>query len=356
MKHGRDFTRELGLAFQVAEYAIKNKDKLSTKYVAHLGLKSVIANQILRKYGRNKKIKVISHIKLAIPSQGIKYNSGIVNIPSLKLSISFCKSFQKINQIEIDDEYAYVSATVEEKPQYTPQKSIGVDLNTTGHCAVVAVKETGKIFKLGKKAEHIHKKYKNMRKSLQKRGLYKVVKKIKNREQRIVKDLNHKVSRSIVNLAVKEKGGLKLEKLRDIRKTKSRKSFKYALNSWSFYQLAKFIEYKALLAGVPITYVEPAYTSKCCSKCGQIGKRNDKHFKCSCGHVEHADVNAAFNIALISPRIVQLQEEKGFLQAESDTRQKATQRSYATLEPRVFRHGSMSEDLKSKIKRFMQTG
>ena len=55
-------------------------------------------------------------------------------------------------------------------------------------------------------------------------------------------------------------------------------------------------------------------------KCGQIGERNDKLFKCPCGHVENADSNAAFNIAFLSPSILQLQKEKRFLQTESDTR------------------------------------
>lgn len=332
IKHNRDFSHELSLAHKIAEFAIQNKDKLSTKNVAHYGLKSVIANQVLRKYGRNYKAKTVKSVKLTIPNQGIKYQKNIT-IPSLKLSLFFSKPFKKINQIEIDDTFAYISVSVIEKKQIIPQTHIGVDLNTTGHCAVVAVKETGKVLKMGKKAEHIHKKYKRIRKNLQKKGLHGVVKKIKNREARIVKDLNHKISRKIVNLAIKEKGGINLEDLQGIRKTKSRKNFRYALNSWSFHQLAKFVEYKALLAGIPVSYIEPAYTSKCCSRCGQIGDRNDKIFKCPCGHVDNADVNAAFNIAEISPSIYQLQAEKRSLQAESDTRQEATQRSCATSEP-----------------------
>jgi len=334
VKHKQNFEKELGLARKVADFAVQNKDKLSTKYVAHLGLKSIIANQVLRKYGKNWKAKQVKSVMLTIPNQGINYANSVVKIPCLKFEMPFTKLFEKINQIELDNTYAYISVTVLEETQYTPETSIGVDLNTTGHCAVVAIKETGKVYKLGKKAEYIHKKYKHIRKSLQKKGLYKVVKKIKNREQRIVKDLNHKISRQIINLAIKEKGGIKLEDLQGIRDNKKhRKSFKYALNSWSFYQLSKFLEYKALLAGVTVSYVEPAYTSKCCSRCGQIGNRNDKLFKCPCGHVDNADVNAAFNIAFLSDSISQLQREKSSLQAESDTRQKATQRSYATLEP-----------------------
>jgi len=336
VKHNKNFSNKLSIAKKIADFAIQNRNKLSTKYISHLGLKSVIANQILRKYGRNNKAKVVKSVNMIIPNQGINFKENIIEIPCLKLSIPFDRKCEKINQIELNKEFAFISITIKENKQFIPKKTIGIDLNTTGHCAVAVIKETGKVYKLGKTAEHIHKKYKNIRKNLQKRGLYKVVKNIKNREQRIVRDINHKISRFIVNKAVSEKAEIKMENLEGIRQTtKSRKSFKYALNSWSFYQLKTFIEYKALLAGIKLSFVEPAYTSKCCSKCGQIGQRNDKIFKCpNCGYVEHADVNAAFNLAFTLPCIVQLQTERDVCKGSTDTPRKATQSSLATLEPR----------------------
>ena len=303
IKHGQDVSDRLAKARQVADFAIKNKFNLSSASVKQIGLKSMIANQILRKYGKNRKAKKVKSVKLIIPSQGISFDkiNQTLNIPCVNiknLKYYFANNFDKINQVEIDKTYCYVSVSYTDKPFQITNDYIGVDLNTTGHCAVIGNPNTGKIIKLGKEANHIHQKYKNIRKSLQKQGKLRLVKKIKNRESKIIKDLNHKISKKIVDEAIKQKCNIKMEDLKDIRKTtKSRKTFRYALNSWSFYQLRNMIEYKAKKQGVMVALIEPAYTSQNCSRCGSLGERKGKTFKCpSCGHVDHADSNASINI------------------------------------------------------------
>ena len=322
IKHGRDFSDELRKAKKVANFAILTHS-ISSKDVKHIGLKSMIANQILRKYSRNEKVERVKSVKLAIPNQGIKVDRDTRTIfaPCLKLSLKydFPDSFEKVNQIEVGKEYAYVSVSIPEPEPIKASNWIGVDRNTTGHIAVVSDPETGKVLKFGKSALHVHQKYKNIRKDLQKEGKYGKVKQAKNRESRIVRDTNHKVSRKIVDTAKESGKGIKLEDLTGISGSKTAKSFRYSKYSWSFYQLQTMIEYKAKLLGIEVAYVDPHYTSQECSICGHIGYRNKKSFKCPhCGHVDHADSNAGFNIAK-RPRIDRSTKERDLVEGTTDS-------------------------------------
>lgn len=309
IKHNLDLKEMLSKAVLIANFAINNRKKLSSKYVSNIGLPSAISNQILRKYGRNKKCKKVNpeNVKLIAPSQSIKVIDNTIIIRPLKISLSNKSKYKidEVNQIELDSVYAYVCFEEQNKPLKEVKNWIGVDLNATSHCVVIANPKTGKVTKLGKQAPHIHQKYKKLRASLQSKKLYKKLKQTKGRESRIVKDINHKIVNKIVKTAIESNSGIKLEKLTNIRKNKkNQKSFRYALHSWSYYQLGMIIAYKALLAGIPLQYISPAYTSKTCSLCNNLGKRNGKFFKCvNCGHIDHADANAAFNIAMRLPLV-----------------------------------------------------
>ena len=70
-----------------------------------------------------------------------------------------------------------------------------------------------------------------------------------------------------------------------------------SLNSWSFYRLAKFIEYKAALAGILVIRVDPYKTSQRCPICGKEHKAKDRRYECECGFHAHRDVVGAINIA-----------------------------------------------------------
>ena len=64
-------------------------------------------------------------------------------------------------------------------------------------------------------------------------------------------------------------------------------------------QLAVMLRYKAAEAGREIITVDSRHTSQTCSHCGHVdrGNRSGVKFECGgCGHIAHADLNAAFNL------------------------------------------------------------
>jgi IS605 OrfB family transposase len=148
-------------------------------------------------------------------------------------------------------------------------------------------------------------RYRNIRKKLQKKGTVsakKLLKKRNKKETRFAAHTNHVISKAIVAEAKDTKSSIALEDLIGIReRTTVRKKQRSTHHSWGFHQLAKFIEYKALLAGVPIIYVDPRNSSRECLSCGHIEKANRKSqsvFSCvKCGYTANADLNAAMIIA-----------------------------------------------------------
>lgn len=147
--------------------------------------------------------------------------------------------------------------------------------------------------------------FQSTRSSLQKakaqrktRSISRLLKRLSRRERRFQSHINHEISRSLVNEALETKRMIALEDLTGIRTgMKVRRKQRRTHHSWAFYQLRLFIAYKALLAGVEVFLVDPAYTSQTCSCCGERGQRKSLLFTCKiCGTFD-ADINAAKNIA-----------------------------------------------------------
>jgi putative transposase len=107
-----------------------------------------------------------------------------------------------------------------------------------------------------------------------------------------------------VGLAESACAGIKFEKLfsyRYLQHHDVEDSYEFSFENGSFAALLHLVEKRALNRGIPVLYVNPANTSKRCSRCGCFGQRVRKRFACpQCGMVIHADVNAALNIAAAS--------------------------------------------------------
>lgn len=180
----------------------------------------------------------------------------------------------------------------------TDGNSMGVDLGIK--CPAVSYCSDGsvKFYGNGRKNKYIRRQYAYLRKKLQTSKKRKAIKRMNDKEQRIMRDVDHKLSHDIVETAVTHNVKvIKLERLQNIRSTtrRSRKN-NHSLHSWSFYRLAQFIEYKAKLAGIAVEYVNPAYTSQKCPICGSIQHAHDRNYTCACGFCIHRDLLGAMNI------------------------------------------------------------
>jgi IS605 OrfB family transposase len=198
--------------------------------------------------------------------------------------------------------YLYATVDIPDSPinEY-PLGFLGVDLGIVN----IATLSDGTHFS-GSHINRVRHQNRRLRGKLQQKGTRsakRLLAKRSGREARFAKDVNHRISKTIVAEAERTGHGIALEDLDGIRdRVRSRKPQRATLHSWSFHQLGSFIDYKAVRAGVPVVYVDPAYTSQGCSGCGHVSKRNRPEqatFLCtSCGLSLPADWNAAVNIAV----------------------------------------------------------
>jgi IS605 OrfB family transposase len=194
----------------------------------------------------------------------------------------------------------YATCDIPEPDLADPAAFLGVDLGI----ANIATTSDGTRYS-GKYLNRQRHRARQLRARLQAKGTKsakRLLKKRARKEARFAADTNHVIAKRIVTEAERTGRGIALEDLTGIRaRVRLRKPQRVTLHSWAFAQLRQYTAYKAALAGVPVVYVDPAYTSQVCSDCGHISKKNrpdQATFCCtSCGFAEHADVNAARNIA-----------------------------------------------------------
>jgi putative transposase len=197
--------------------------------------------------------------------------------------------------------YLHVTQS-QDAPHVTPaEEAIGIDL---GICNV-ATDSTGEQF-TGDSVRSARSRFVARRSALQRVGTRSAKRRLhqmSGRERRYMKNVNHRISKTLVHKAVTSRKALALEDLTGIRDSiMVQREHRYERHSWAFYQLRMYIAYKAAWAGVPVRFVDPAYTSQTCSQCGhceQANRQSQASFLCQqCGFCSHADINAAINISL----------------------------------------------------------
>jgi len=153
----------------------------------------------------------------------------------------------------------------------------------------------------GRKIKRISQRYGKIRSELQSKGHSgkRHLKKLKSKEQRFRRDVNHTITKQIVN-SIDSGSTIVLENLKGIRNAKARKEQRRELNKWNFFQFEQFLTYKAMAKGIRVEHVSAKYTSQKCSRCGEIRKSNRKFqslYVCNVCHLSlNADLNASRNI------------------------------------------------------------
>ena len=196
--------------------------------------------------------------------------------------------------------YLHITQSADRPQVAETDAAIGIDLGIVN----LATDSEGQTF-TGAKVHEVRQRYHQRRQELQRvgtRSAKRRLKKLSGREKRFQKDINHKISKTLVRKAVVSRKALALEDLTGIReRTTVRRENRYERHSWAFYQLRMYIAYKAAWASVDVRFVDPRNTSRTCSECGHCTKANrpsQASFQCKqCGFCCNADLNAAINIS-----------------------------------------------------------
>lgn len=205
--------------------------------------------------------------------------------------------------------YGRVALTLQ-APEPQGVVPIGIDLNETN--ALVAVDADGRaLFISGLATKVRNRKTMQTTKRVQRklatkkaekrdtRSVRRALKRLSGRRSRRTRDFARVTAKRLVQWAPQD-AVLVFEDLQMQRPEKGLTKgavLRRRLSFWQHRAIRTAVESKAQMAGVAVAFVDPAYTSTNCSRCGLRGARRRHAFTCPhCGHTAHADVNAAVNI------------------------------------------------------------
>lgn len=199
--------------------------------------------------------------------------------------------------------YLHISVKREISEPTNITNVIGIDLGMR-FLATAIDSHNNHTFISGKQIISKKAKFLKQRKDLQSLGTKSAkrkLKKISGKENRYMTNVNHCISKALVNFANKD-SLIVLENLTNINiNTKVHHNYRYYRMSWAFSQLRQMIEYKGKLNAIKVIDVDPRYTSQKCPKCGYTNKENRNKsthtFTCkSCNYTSNDDRIGAMNL------------------------------------------------------------
>ena len=151
----------------------------------------------------------------------------------------------------------------------------------------------------GRRVRGARGKYFWLRRKLGREKKLRAIKKIGDKERRVVNDELHKIAKDIVDEAERHNAIIAIGDLKGVRNKRRGRKANRKVNSMPSHKLKEYIKYKAFERGIAVVEVPEFNTSKQCSRCGSMRTERPSQglFICKdCGYQVNADVNGAKNI------------------------------------------------------------
>lgn len=270
---------------------------------------------------------------IELNNKSYKIKDGVIRIPIKPRQYCYIKltsyaiqqiKDKKLGSITLTPEKLIIPYSTEIEPKITTNY-IGLDRNfdnvtgfdTKGNIMIYDLSKANQIKEIYRMVKS---KFKRNDNRIKKKLFSKYGKKEKNRVHQII----HNVSKNIVD----RNQGIVMEDLKGIRKKYSKgngqsKKFRGKMNTWSFYELQRQIEYKAKWNGLPVQFVKAHHTSSKCSVCEtKLVLEENRMMKCTkCNITIDRDINASKNILArgvkFAPNTPQVEAMKQLKDAES---------------------------------------
>jgi putative transposase len=119
------------------------------------------------------------------------------------------------------------------------------------------------------------------------------------KHERVMRDMEHKISRAVVDVAVERRAGTIV--IGDVRDAADGVDLGAATNQkisgWDHGKVRQYVAYKAGAEGIAVELEDEAYTSQTCPSCSRRHKPKGRQYGCpACGFQAHRDVVGQINI------------------------------------------------------------
>src|SRR5439155_21172674 len=276
------------------------------------------ATGILRNHRKAKKKNLRTTVPFArrlilTTCYGFKIQNGHLRLPVkprefvyVKLNSHTLRVLSGLNVRSVTLTPQSLSISYSKDPvEIKPEGYVGIDRNLD-NVTVASTDQTVRRFDLSK-ATRIKSTYRFVKSRFKRNDARieaRVFSKYGEKQRNLVQPLLHNVSKRIVEDAKTKRYGIAMERLTGMRRLYRRgngqsRNYRARMNSWSFGELQRQVEYKAGWEGVKILYIPARNTSKRCSTCGYktLESTQRKLWCPHCGAILDRDENAARNLA-----------------------------------------------------------